>query len=93
MTFGKLNPTLTSDQGPQSLHAKSEDLMRLSPLGIRRALLPVARGGKDFDDLPDFALEWLQKHDVIRPAKRAGYTWVQQPKCKVFLHRIKERYR
>ncbi|WP_129721167.1 hypothetical protein [Corynebacterium striatum] len=41
---------------------------RLLPRGLRIMIATK----RPLDDMPDTALEWLQRHDLIRPNKRAA---------------------
>ncbi|WP_368921665.1 hypothetical protein [Corynebacterium striatum] len=41
---------------------------RLLPRGLRIMIATK----RPLDDMPDTALEWLQRHELIRPNKRAG---------------------
>lgn len=60
----------------------------MSDRGVRTALVPLAKGECGID-----ALEWLQKHEAIAPARKAGINWKHGPKFKTLLHRISERHK
>ncbi|MEH0147444.1 hypothetical protein V6D40_07205 [Corynebacterium sp. Q4381] len=88
------SPRFTASDGqPKSVSSKADDLMRLMPRGVRNALVPLAKGECGLDDVPDYALEWLEKHEAIAPARKAGITWKHGPKFKTLLHRISERHK
>ncbi|HCG2974009.1 TPA: hypothetical protein NJV08_002193 [Corynebacterium striatum] len=52
---------------PQKANTVNE-CRRLLPRGLRIMIATK----RPLDDMPDTALEWLQRHDLIRPNKRAG---------------------
>ena len=52
---------------PQKANTVNE-CCRLLPRGLRIMIATK----RPLDDMPDTALEWLQRHDLIRPNKRAG---------------------
>lgn len=78
---------------PRSESAAGDDLMRIMPRGVRTALIPLAKGQATIDDVPDFALAWLEKHDAIQPAKKAGVTWKHGSRFNTLLHRVAERHK
>lgn len=61
MTAGDLNPKV---KNPNSVN----ECRRTIPRGLRTMLASK----RPLDDMPDVALRWLQRHDLIRPNKRAG---------------------
>ena len=52
---------------PQKANTVNE-CRRLLPRGLRIMIATK----RPLDDMPDTALEWLQRHELIRPNKRAG---------------------
>ena len=52
---------------PQKANTVNE-CRRLLPRGLRIMIATK----RPLDDMPDTALEWLQRHDLIRPNKRAA---------------------
>lgn len=88
------SPRIAPRQGqPRSESAAGDDLMRIMPCGVRTALIPLAKGQATIDDVPDFALAWLEKHDAIQPTKKAGINWKYGPRFKTLLHRVAERHK
>lgn len=61
MTAGDLNPKV---KNPNSVN----ECRRTIPRGLRTMLASK----RPLDDMSDAALRWLQRHDLIRPNKRAG---------------------
>lgn len=65
-----------------------DDLLRITPRGVRTAVQPLARGECVLEDLPDYALAWLQKHGAIEPAERAGVQWRQTRLFRNYIKRV-----
>lgn len=62
MTAGDLNPKVVKN--PNSVN----ECRRTIPRGLRTMLA----SNRPLDDMPEAAREWLQRHDLIRPNKRAN---------------------
>lgn len=62
MTAGDLNPKVVKN--PNSVN----ECRRTIPRGLRTMIATK----RPIDDMPEPAREWLQRHDLIRPNKRAN---------------------
>ena len=71
----------------------ADDLIRITPRGVRTAVEPLARGEKPFDAMPDYALQWLAKHGALKPAQKSGTKWKYTPLMRSYLTKIAARYR
>lgn len=71
----------------------ADELIRITPRGVRTAVEPLARGEMPFDAMPDYALQWLKKHGAIEPAEKSGVKWKRTPLLRSYLTKIAARYR
>ena len=62
MTYGELNPKVVKN--PNSV----SECRRLIPRGLR-TMIAIKR---PLDDMPEASRDWLKRHELIRPNKRAG---------------------
>ncbi|OHO67072.1 hypothetical protein HMPREF2692_06840 [Corynebacterium sp. HMSC036D03] len=62
MTYGEPNPKVVKN--PNSVN----ECRRTIPRGLR-TMIAIKR---PLDDMPDAAIRWLQRHELIRPNKRAS---------------------
>ncbi|MFW9238834.1 hypothetical protein [Corynebacterium striatum] len=62
MTAGDLNPKVVKN--PNSVN----ECRRTIPRGLRTMIASKS----PLDDMPEAAIRWLQRHELIRPNKRAG---------------------
>lgn len=62
MTAGDLNPKVVKN--PNSVN----ECRRTIPRGLRTMIATK----RPLDDMPDAAIRWLQRHELIRPNKRTG---------------------
>lgn len=76
----------------RSISARADEMMRVAPRGVRTALIEVADGHQQIDDLPQWALDWLTRHDAIRPAERSDHDWARTKLLNALLKRIEGRY-
>lgn len=94
--------TYTSHVTPQTTPSRRDvhtravtanDLIRITPRGVRTAVLPHARGNITIDQVPDYALQWLHKHGAITRANKPGITWKHTPLMRNYLKRLMDRDR
>lgn len=64
MTYGELNPKVVKN--PNSVN----ECRRLIPRGLRTMIATK----RPLDDMPEASRDWLKRHELIRPNKRAGET-------------------
>lgn len=62
MTYGELNPKVVKN--PNSV----SECRRLIPRGLRTMIATK----RPLDDMPEASRDWLKRHELIRPNKRAG---------------------
>ena len=89
-----LSPPLSpSRHNAERGHVTADDLIRITPRGVRTAIEPLARGERTLEQMPDYALQWLKKHGAITPAKKTGVKWKRTPLLNNYLTKIAARYR
>ena len=82
-----LSPAITPSRRPDRRgRTTADDLLRLTPRGVRTAIEPLARGERTIEQLPDYALKWLAKHGAIEPAKKTP--WRQTNLGRNYLKRV-----
>lgn len=62
MTYGELNPKVVKN--PNSV----SECRRMIPRGLRTMIATK----RPLDDMPEASRDWLKRHELIRPNKRAG---------------------
>lgn len=86
-------PISPSRRDAERGHRTAEDLIRITPRGVRTAVEPLARGERPLEQMPDYALQWLKKHGAIEPAEKSGVKWKRTPLLRSYLTKIAARYR
>lgn len=88
--FPSISP---SRRDTKSKQLTADELIRITPSGVRTAVESIARGEMPFDAMPDYALQWLKKHGAIEPAEKSGVKWKRTPLLRSYLTKIAARYR
>lgn len=89
-----VSPTMsTSTRNAERGHFTADDLIRITPRGVRTAVESLARGEMPFEAMPDYALQWLAKHGALKPAQKSGSKWKYTPLMRSYLTKIAARYR
>lgn len=86
-------PISTSRRDAERGRFTADDLIRITPRGVRTAVEPLARGEKPFDAMPDYALQWLAKHGALKPAQKSCTKWKYTPLMRSYLTKIAARDR
>lgn len=88
--FPSISP---SRRDTKSKQLTADELIRITPSGVRTAVESLARGEMPFDAMPDYALQWLKKHGALKPAQKSGMKWKYTPLMRSYLTKIAARYR
>lgn len=86
-------PISTSQRNAERGCFTADDLIRITPRGVRTAVEPLARGDRSLEQMPDYALQWLAKHGALEPAQKSGTKWKYTPLMRSYLTKIAARHR
>ena len=86
-------PISPSRRDAERRQLTADELIRITPSGVRTAVESLARGEMPFDAMPDYALQWLKKHGALKPAQKSGMKWKYTPLMRSCLTKIAARYR